>query len=258
MIIAWFSAGCTSAVACKLALDKYGAENVRLVYIKIDSAHSDNARFIADCERWYGKKIEVIQSEKYKDQFDVIKKTRFINGPNGAACTAKLKKDVRSLFEKQNPFNHQVFGFELSKKEVNRAVRFKEQNPHTKPIFPLIERRISKKEAMFILRENGIKLPKMYSIGFKNNNCIGCVKGGMAYWAKVRKHFPVQFDQMDQIEQEIGRSCINGVELKNLPADHLIKPEKVDMPDCGLFCEIEFADLLSPKTEQILIGVESI
>ena len=42
-ITAWWSAGITSAVACKMALEMY--ENVELYYIGIGSAHEDNARF---------------------------------------------------------------------------------------------------------------------------------------------------------------------------------------------------------------------
>ena len=53
MIIAWFSCGATSAVACKMALQMY--DDVRVVYIETGSGHEDNARFIKDCEKWYGQ-----------------------------------------------------------------------------------------------------------------------------------------------------------------------------------------------------------
>ena len=36
MIIAWWSAGVTSAVATKLAMDKYGKDNVQHIYFNID------------------------------------------------------------------------------------------------------------------------------------------------------------------------------------------------------------------------------
>ena len=65
--LAWWSAGITSAVACKYALEMY--PNTKLVYIKIDSAHPDNERFKKECEEWYGVKIETIQNKEFKDQF---------------------------------------------------------------------------------------------------------------------------------------------------------------------------------------------
>jgi hypothetical protein len=92
MKIAWFSCGVTSAVACKIALEQYGKDNVELYYMVIDSAHPDNERFIQDCERWLDKKVNRVRSEKYVDQFDVIEKTKYINGPSGARCTLELKK----------------------------------------------------------------------------------------------------------------------------------------------------------------------
>ena len=153
-IISWWSAGVTSAVATKLAIDKYGKDNVLPIYFHIDSAHQDNARFKQQCEEWYGKEIEVKTSLKYKDQFDVISKRRYVNGPSGALCTFELKKSVRQRLE------------------INRAIRFKEQYPDAKPIFPLIEHKLNKKETLFYLEKQGIKRPIMYTLGYNNNNCI--------------------------------------------------------------------------------------
>lgn len=51
MIIAWFSCGATSAVACKIALSLY--DDVHIYYIETGSGHPDNTRFLADCEKWY-------------------------------------------------------------------------------------------------------------------------------------------------------------------------------------------------------------
>ena len=93
-VIAWWSAGVTSAVATKLAIDEYGIDNVEPIYFAIDSAHDDNKRFKKHCEDWYGKEIRVDRAPKHKDQFDVILKDKYVNGPGGARCTLVLKKMV--------------------------------------------------------------------------------------------------------------------------------------------------------------------
>ena len=251
--IAWFSCGITSAVACKIAVEEYGAENVDLVYIKIDSAHQDNARFIADCEKWIGKKITIIRSGKYKDQFDVISKRRYINGPAGALCTTELKKEVRKKYEDENEFKGQVFGFEFSRKEVNRAIRFSEQYPSTNPKFPLISRKITKANCASIIEKVGIELPEMYKLGFSNNNCIGCVKGGKGYWNRIRINFPDHFQMMVDAEEEVGRSCINGKFLKDLdPMEG--NGDKVIMPNCGNFCDLEFTETEDHRVSDIING----
>lgn len=255
MKILWFSCGVTSAVACKIALEKYGSENCVIAYIKIDSSHPDNARFINDCEKWYGAKIEVFQSDKYKDQFDVIKKTKYVNGVGGARCTLELKKNVRRKIEKEIDFDGQIFGFEFKKKEINRSIRFKEQYPHTNPTYPLIDECINKESALGILKKAGIKSPKMYELGYHNNNCIGCVKGGMGYWNKIRVDFPDKFEQMAKAERVAGHSCIKNVYLDELdPCRGRHEPPIV--ADCGVFCEVEFADVIDERTDVIFNGSE--
>ena len=250
-ILAWFSCGITSAVACKLAIEMYGADNVDLCYIHIDTAHPDNDRFIADCEKWYGMPIRKVKSHKYTDQFDVIESTGYINGVSGARCTLELKKNVRIRIEKEIGYPSQVFGFEFSKKEINRAVRFSQQYQNAKPIYPLIERQITKEMCAELLLKNGIRLPEMYKLGFHNNNCIGCVKGGKGYWNMIRKHFPDTFDRMAITEREVGRSCIKNKFLDELTINEGQHDPPI-LPDCGTFCEVEFADIIHPITDEIL------
>ena len=229
MKVLWFSCGAASAVACKIGLAKY--PEARLVYQKIWSAHEDNERFIKDCEKWYGKKIEIIHSPFYKTHFDVIKATRYVNGPSGARCTTELKRKVRKYFEAENPdIKLQIFG--IGPKETHRAERMKKDGKNYE--FPLIDANINKKMCFQRLQKAGIELPMMYKLGFNNNNCIGCVKGGKGYWNHVRKHFPEVFERMAKLEREIGRSCIRGRFLDELSLTEGRHKE----PDisCGLFC----------------------
>lgn len=257
MIIAWWSAGVTSAVATKLAMDKYGKDNVQPIYFHIDSAHEDNNRFIKECEDWYGKEILVTKAEKYNNQFDVILKDKYVNGPGGARCTLVLKKRVRQKIESSTDYDGQVFGFEYSKKEINRAIRFKEQYPAAKPLFPLIEKKMTKPECLYYLEEQGIKRPKMYELGYGNNNCIGCVKGGKGYWNKIRIDFPEFFDRMAKAEREVGNSCLRGVFLDELNPDEGRK-QKAITPDCGNFCDIEFEDVLHKDVDSIYKNPEQL
>jgi len=248
----WFSCGVTSAVAGKLAANKYGIENCHFAYIKINSAHKDNERFLAECEKWYGAKIHIYQSGKYKDQFDVMIDKKFINSPFGAPCTLELKKKVRQQIEKEVNYCGQIFGFEFEKKEINRAIRFEEQYPNSKPIFPLIENRLSKPECLAILESAGIERPQMYKQGYHNNNCIGCVKGGMGYWNKIRVDFPDIFQKMIDVEEYVGATALKKP-LKDLTLDDG-RHEPPVVPSCGLFCQVEFEDIISDKVSKIING----
>jgi len=41
----------------------------------------------------------------------------------------------------------------------------------------------------------------MYKLGYHNNNCIGCVKGGMGLLETSKVDFPEHFDRMAKLER---------------------------------------------------------
>jgi hypothetical protein len=77
----------------------------------------------------------------------------------------------------------------------------------------------------------------MYDLGYPNNNCIGCVKGGMGYWNKIRQDFPEVFADRARMEREIGASCMNGVYLDEL-APEAGRGLKPIVEDCGILCGV--------------------
>lgn len=241
-VIGWWSAGVTSAVAIKVAIDE--GVNVVPIYFETGSAHEDNARFKADCEKWYGRNILTFKNPKYDNVLHLLSKTTYVNGPNGAECTRSLKKDVRHMIEKWFPHDGQIFGFEYEAKEIKRAKRFTEQYQDSKPRYPLIEKKLTKANCLYALEQAGIDKPAMYSMGYHNNNCIGCVKGGMGYWNKIRVDFPDTFKAMAEMERKKKHSCIKGVFLDELDPDRGRYPEEI-APECGIYCPVEEFPLLS-------------
>lgn len=256
--VCWFSAGVTSAVATKVVLERCKDQaDIDIIFFETGNHHPDDARFIADCEKWYGQEIEIHKNEKYEDAFDVLRKMKYINGPDGAPCTLHMKKNVRFDLEKTRHWDFQVFGFEFQKAEINRAIRFTEQYGYAKAVSPLIEARINKSKALSLLKSEGIEIPAMYKLGYSNNNCIGCVKGGMGYWNKVRKDFPEVFEKVSELEQYVGASCLKEKSgklfLKDLDPNrgHNLKPITAE---CGVVCAVEFQDLISPNVARVLKG----
>lgn len=233
--IIWFSCGVTSAVMTYIALKEN--ENCAVYYIETNSEHPDSKRFLNDCQKWFNSPINILSSNVYCNHFDVIKKTKYVNGIAGARCTLELKKKVRYKIEDSiKEWEHQFFGFDSS--ESLRAKRFMEQNPKAKACFPLIEHGLNKSDCMAILSKNHIEIPVMYKLGFQNNNCIGCVKGGKSYWSLVRKYFPDTFTKMAKIERELDATCIKGFFLDELPLDY---PETNPIvPSCNLWCDLDF------------------
>jgi hypothetical protein len=77
----------------------------------------------------------------------------------------------------------------------------------------------------------------MYDLGYKNNNCVGCVKGGMGYWNKIRVDFPEVFKKRAELERLIGASCINGIYLDELSPDRGRIEDEI-MEECSIFCQL--------------------
>lgn len=230
--IVWFSCGAASAVASYLTLQT--SPDAILVYCDTGGEHPDNKRFMADVEKWLKKEVIVLKNTEYSDHFDVVEKTRYVNGPSGARCTAELKKKLRLQFQEVDDI--QVFGYTADVKDRARATRFENTFPEVYSRFPLIEKSLTKQNCLGVLTSVGISVPVMYKLGFENNNCIGCVKGGKGYWNRVRSHFPEQFERMAKIERSIGHSCINGIFLDELDPESGHKTKEADM-SCDFICQ---------------------
>ncbi len=231
MKVCWFSTGISSFVACYLAKDVD-----EIIYTHVPDQHPDSLRFLHDCERILGRKITILQSDRFSSVEDVMNFTHTMNTPFGAPCTRYLKKEVRKKWERENPDHHTyVWGFDVN--EAKRAENTCKALSDYDHEFPLIENGLTKAEAHGIANKLGLKRPIMYDMGYPNNNCIGCVKGGMGYWNKIRVDFPEVFERRAKQEREIGRSCINGVFLDELEPNRGNINTEV-MEDCTIACQL--------------------
>lgn len=206
-ILAWFSAGAASAVATKLTISEHGHDRVTVAYCDTGSEHPDNKRFIADCEQWFEHEVTVLKSDQYSSVDDVIAKRKYITSPIGAPCTLFLKKRVRQRFERFDDI--QVFGYTADKLDAARAVRFRETNAEVRLSTPLIDRGLTKSDTIAMIANAGVAVPAMYLLGYQNNNCIGCVKGGMGYWNKIRRDFPEVFELRAKQERSVGHAILS-------------------------------------------------
>lgn len=197
----------------KLVTAKYGMSNVEVCYCNtLKYEHPDNARFLSEVSQWIRCPIKVLSTKvpEYLDEqgrpdiYRVYQTTRWLVGVQGARCTTELKKVVRKQY--QQPDDIHCFGF--TKEETSRRDTFVKHNPELYLEWPLIDAGIGKSDCLRMLREASIAIPMMYRLGYKNNNCIGCVKGYAGYWNKIRRDFPDIFAKMAQTERELNVSII--------------------------------------------------
>lgn len=227
MKISWFSAGVSSAVATKIA------EPDIIIYIDITDQHPDTYRFLADCEKWFNMKIKILKS-RHGSVENACLSTNFIRSPYQTKCTEILKKRVRKEWEYNNKGKH-TYVWGLDAHEKDRIEGFKKSMPKHNHTFPLLNK--TKSEVHGILEHAGIKRPEMYNMGYPNNNCIGCIRGGMGYWNKIRIDFPEVFANRVAMERKIGAHILKECYLDELDPNRG-RDLKIIVPDCGIFCEI--------------------
>jgi hypothetical protein len=234
--IVWFSCGIASACAAKLAVKKY--KRVEVVYCDTSrDEHPDSQRFMREVEQWIGRKITVIHSDTYHSIDDVFLGTSYMSGIGGARCTTEMKKIPRHRFE--DPGDIHVFGFTADEKK--RMDDFEGNNPELYLRWVLRDEGLTKADCFEMVRSAGIEIPAMYRLGFKNNNCLGCVKATSPhYWNMIRGNFPDVFQKRASRSRELGAKLVRyhgeRIFLDELPADSAeeVMEDLSCGPQCGL------------------------
>lgn len=244
-VVCQFSCGAASAVATKLAIGHFHDRELIIVNAFLAEEDADNRRFLADCERWFARPVQVLRDEKYgASTIEVFRRERYLKGPSGAPCSRALKH--RLLATISRPDDLVVFGF--TAEEQGRYDDFRESFPHLLTRAPLIEQGLTKSDCKAMVERAGIELPMMYRLGYDNANCIGCVKGGEGYFRAIREDFPEQFAELAAVEADVcdERSYLlrhrSGPDegkrfpLRDLPPGPAHRNEA--LPSCSFFCEL--------------------
>lgn len=238
-IVCNFSCGAASAVATKLALAQHPEAVIVNAFLK--NEHADNRRFLADCEKWFGREVTVLRDEKYgADVITLFRKKRFLKSHAGAPCSRELKR--RLLDAWSQPGDVIVLGYTME--EEDRLDDFRERNPDRPCLAPLVQHGLGKEDCKEMVRRAGIELPLMYRMGYDNANCIGCVKGGEGYFRAIREDFPQEFNTLADLEREIGpgsylfrnRQTGERFGLHDLGDGPVRRNEA--LPSCSFFCEM--------------------
>jgi hypothetical protein len=253
-IVSHFSCGAASAVASKLILAQYPPERVVILRAWIAEEHEDNDRFCADCERWFGHPVTVLRDGKYgASAIEVFKRKRFLRGRFWAPCRQFLKADVLGAASLPND----IFVLGFTAEEEDRLNLFLDANNDRKVICPLIERHLRKSDCLAMIARAGIELPMMYRLGYNNNNCRCCVKGGEGYFNRQRVDFPEHFAALADVQESIGpgaylfrnRKTGERYSLRDLPPGRGRHKE----PDisCSAYCMMAEEDLKSGEHDEL-------
>ncbi len=238
-VIVGFSGGVTSAWCASWALAQYLKSEVIFLFHDTKEEHPDTYRFIR--EMAIALDHPVTNFSDGRSVVEVFEDQNAIANNRMAFCSRILKAEQRDKYFKQLKKEGvdeiiNVVGFSAIETErVQRASARAEASGY-KIRFPLIENRLSKQDCADWCRNNMGVVPSAMYRWSEHANCVGCVRGGKAYWLKVKENEPEIFEQRAKLEEEFGHTILKDMSLRVLAETGLkrkVNPrESIDIGAC--------------------------
>lgn len=256
--VVMFSGGIGSWAAARRIADRFGVDDLTLLFCDTRMEDEDLYRFIHEAAKDICAPLEIIADGR--TPWQVFHDERFLGTSRIDPCSKILKRKLadRWLDEHCDKSSTVVYtGIDWS--EIHRHERLAKRRaesgwryeaPMTEPPY------IDKPQMIKSLRERGIDPPRLYSMGFAHNNCGGfCVKAGQGHFSLLYRAMPDRYKQHEQYELEfqrfIGRDVtilsetVNGESI-NLSLSELRRridqDKQIDLFDiggCGCFLDGE-------------------
>lgn len=207
--VAMFSGGASSAYVAYQMVQQYGKENCVLFFTNTLWEDEDNYRFMYEVADYIG--MEITERVDGRTPEEVFIDTKFLGNSRLARCSEelKVKQTIIYLEELRDIENKEpILYFGIGPHEKHRAENLESFYEHfpLEPVetrFPMINTFREDTDAKAIIEnEWGIKLPRMYDLGFSHANCAGrCVRGGFQHYAQLYDVWPEQFKLQEEMEE---------------------------------------------------------
>jgi hypothetical protein len=237
-VIVGFSGGVTSAWCAGWALRTFPVDEVVLLFHDTKEEHPDTYRFIRDMAA--ALKRPVTERSDGRSVVEVCRDENAIANNRMAFCSRILKAEQRDRYFDEIRAEGitdivNVLGFSaIEWQRVQRATARAQSEGYTVR-FPMIETQTTKQQAVDWCLAQGVKPSEMYRWS-EHANCVGCVRGGKAYWLAVKKNEPAVFESKAQLEEEFGHTILKDTTLRALAVTGLkrtVKPrEAIDIGPC--------------------------
>ena len=196
-IIVGFSGGVTSAWCAGWALRNYPKDEVVLLWHDTGAEHPDTYRFIEEMAA--ALDMPVTDRSDGRSVVELFYDEGFLGNNQNTMCSQVLKvmqgsRFIRELKAEGVEEIIKVIGYsEKEPERVHRMLGYAMRDGF-KARFPVIEEKVTKQQTGEWCQSMGVQPSKMYCWS-GHANCVGCVKGGRAYWLAVHRHHPEIFEQ---------------------------------------------------------------
>jgi hypothetical protein len=203
--VSMFSSGAGSAGAAKRVADRYGTDDLILLFADVNGEHGDNYRFLREAAEWIGGELVVLDNGG-KTIWQVFSEQKFLGNSRIDPCSKILKRQPmrRWLEENCDPDDTVSYlGFDWTEEHRHdRAAGYWAPWAMESPL--LWEPVMDKAEVMTQLKDAGIEPPLLTRQGFPHANCGGgCVKAGIKQFKKLLEVAPETYAQWEWNEERI-------------------------------------------------------
>ena len=237
-IVVGYSGGVTSAWCLDWALRTYPRDEVVALFHDTKREDADTYRYLRELAVRLG--VEITERSDGRSVEEVEDDEGAIANNRMAFCSRILKTEQKDRYYAELRTAGvteivSVLGFSAHEwQRVQRATMRAEAGGYSVR-FPLVETKTTKQECVDWSLSLGVRLPEMYRWS-DHANCVGCRRGGRAYWLAVKENAPVVFDEMKRRESEHGHTVCKGISLAQLEVDELKRVvnrrEAIDIGPC--------------------------
>lgn len=257
--IVMFSGGIGSWATAKRVVDKYGAEDVILLFsdVKGDSENPnigedpDTYRFIDEAAHKLG--AQLVKVVDGRNIWEVFKDRRFLGNSRLAPCSHELKqKPAKKWIHENTTPGDAIIYVGIDWTETHRLAAVQRGYAPWLVDAPLTqEPYLTKEQLIELARAEGLTPPRLYELGFKHNNCGGgCVRAGQAQFKHLLDVMPERYAEWEKqeeliqnylgVEVTILSRTVNGTKqpfsLTELREAAEKQPALIDLNDQGVSC----------------------
>lgn len=228
-IVVGYSGGVTSAWCAWWALQNYQKDEVVWLFHDTKEEDPDTYRFIKQFSEVVGHPVTEVSDGR--SVTELCYDEDMLPNQQAAFCSRVLKQEQRSKYIKELRDGGItditiVLGFSDHEwQRIQRATAVAEREG-VKCRFPLVETGTTKQEIVSWL-ECELKVPPPSMYKWSNHaNCVGCFRGGKAYWLAVHKNRPDVFLQRLSMEKEFGHTIQSRYSLEDTLKDGMKRAPK--------------------------------
>lgn len=209
-----FSGGIGSWAAARRVVDRFGSDDVTLLFADTMSEAPDLYRFLADSAADIG--VPVTRIADGRTIWQLFRDERFLGNSRTAPCTSKLKKAVMDKWVKQNcdpaatvcyvgldwTEEHRFIGTASGLRPGLRRVMADKGWTYEAPMCepPPVAKWQMKAWAI----SRGLRLSESYDMGLGHDNCGGgCVKAGVGHWVTLWHVRPAWYLACEREEHDL-------------------------------------------------------